>query len=198
MQKDMLEEEEREPDSPEATSPQPAEDPPVGTSDGDPGDPATKAPLSLDQALAEREKALAERADLLEQFRRAQAEFENIRKRLQRDSQEAREYAAMETIRSLLPILDDFERALGTPNLDAEFLKGLNLIHQQILEVFLRAGLSLVELEGKFNPHIHHAVDTVPAKDDEQDQDILAVYQKGYQFKDRLLRPAMVQVAVKE
>jgi molecular chaperone GrpE len=163
-------------------------------------DPSAEAGAQAELAAvaAERDQALAEKAELLDKFRRAQAEFENARKQVLREKQEALEYAAMETIRSMLPIMDDFERALSTPGLDADFQKGLRLIHEQMLEAFTRAGLKPVEHEGKFNPHFHHAVDKAPAESEEQDQDVLDVYQKGYFFKDRLLRPAMVKVAVRE
>jgi molecular chaperone GrpE len=163
-------------------------------------DPPAESDVQSDLAAvaAERDQALAEKAELLDKFRRAQAEFENARKQVLREKQEALEYAAMEAIRSMLPIMDDFERALSTPGLDADFQKGLRLIHEQMLEAFTRAGLKPVEHEGKFNPHFHHAVDKAPAESEERDQDILDVYQKGYFFKDRLLRPAMVKVAVRE
>jgi molecular chaperone GrpE len=152
----------------------------------------------LESAIAERDRALAEKAELLDRFQRAQAEFENFRKRLLREKEEIREYAAMQTIESLLPILDDFERALQTPGLDPDFRKGLELICQRILDVFTRAGMEAVEETGRFDPHVHHAVDREPAKSDEEDQTIREVYRRGYRFKDRLLRPAMVKVAVKE
>jgi molecular chaperone GrpE len=146
----------------------------------------------------ERDRALAEKAELLDKFQRAQAEFDNWRKRLLREKQETQEYAAMSTIESLLPIVDDFERASETPGLDPEFKKGLDLVYTRIIDVFTRAGMKPIEATGLFDPHLHHAVDRAPAESDEQDQTILEVYQKGYHFRDRLLRPAMVKVAVKE
>jgi molecular chaperone GrpE len=146
----------------------------------------------------ERDRALAEKAALFDKFQRAQADFDNLRKRLMREKQEASEYAAMNTVESLLPIVDDFERAINTPGLDANVKKGLELIHQRIIDVFTRAGLKPIEESGKFDPHLHQAVDRAPAESNEQDQTILEVYQRGYHFKDRLLRPAMVKVAVKE
>jgi molecular chaperone GrpE len=154
--------------------------------------------FELKNALEERDRALAEKADLLDKFQRAQAEFENWRKRMMREKQETQEYAAMHTIESLLPIVDDFERAIETPGLDAEVKKGLELICGRIIDVFTRAGMKPIEVSGEFDPHLHHAVDRAPAESDEHDQTILEVYQKGYHFKDRLLRPAMVKVAVKE
>lgn len=155
-------------------------------------------PSELEQALAERDKAIAEAAELMDRLRRSQAEFENARKRLQREQEETREYAAMSTIEALLPVVDDFDRALVTDAVDPEFLKGLELIRDRIVEVFQRAGLEPVAVEGEFDPHHHMAVDRAAAETDEQDQQILEVYRKGYRFKERLLRPAMVKVAVKD
>lgn len=160
--------------------------------------PDQQAASELQTALAERDRALAEKNELLDKFQRAQAEFENWRKRLMRERQETQEYAAMSTIESLLPVVDDFERAIQAPGLDPEFKKGLELIYQRIIDVFTRAGMTPIDDSGKFDPHLHHAVDRAPAESDEHDQTILEVYQRGYHFKDRLLRPAMVKVAVKD
>ncbi len=156
-------------------------------------------PLSeLEQAVAERDQAIAEKEELMEHFQRGQAEFENIRRRLMREQEETREYAAMSTIESLLPIVDDFERALDAEAIDPEYLKGLELIRDRILDVFQRAGLEHIAADGTFDPHHHQAVDRGTAETDEEDQTILDVYRKGYRFKERLLRPAMVKVAVKD
>jgi molecular chaperone GrpE len=147
----------------------------------------------------ERDRLRKEIEEQIERFQRAQAEFENIRKRLQREKADAQEYAAMGVIESLLPIVDDFQRALDSPALDPKFREGLELINKRIFEVFSRAGLKPIEArDGKFNPYLHHAVDKAPAENDEQDQKILEVYQPGYLFKDKLLRASIVKVAVKE
>ncbi len=162
-------------------------------------DPAAAEPASeLEQTIAERDQAVAEKAELLDRYQRAQAEFDNFRKRLVREKEEAHNYAAMDTVRSLLPVADDFERALASESLDDEVRKGLDLVYKAMFDVFTRAGLKPVEEDGKFDPHVHHAVDKQPAETDEDDQTVLEVYQRGYHFKDRLLRPAMVKVAVKE
>ena len=140
-----------------------------------------------------------ENGALLDRLQRAQAEFENIRKRLAREKSDARQYAAMGTIEALLPIVDDFERALKTPGIDSQVLQGLEMIRKRLFDVFERAGLKKVEVEDvKFNPYLHHAVERASAESDEKDQTILEVFQKGYSFKDRLLRPALVKVAVKD
>ena len=198
--------EESQPDQ-EEPSPSPNEVDGTGSNGSAPEDKAGPRPgvaeaageSDLAAAVAERDRAVAEKSEQFERFQRAQAEFENFRKRLLREKEEAHEYAAMGTIESLLPILDDFERALNAPGLAAEFREGLDLIYQRMFAVFTRAGLKPVEAEKtRFNPYFHHALDREPAENDEQDQTILEVYQRGYHFKDRLLRPSMVKVAVKE
>ena len=175
---------------------EPADDDPQSESHSDPV--AAEAASALEAAVAERDQAVAEKAELLDRYQRAQAEFDNFRKRLVREKEEAHNYAAMDTVRSLLPVADDFERALASESLDDEVRKGLDLVYKSMFEVFTRAGLKPVEEDGKFDPHVHHAVDKQPAETDEDDQTVLEVYQRGYHFKDRLLRPAMVKVAVKE
>ena len=151
------------------------------------------------EPLSELEQAIAEKQELFDKYQRAQAEFENVRKRLTRERNESVEYSAMATIESLLPVLDDFERAMKAPGIDPELLKGLELIHKRIFDVFTRAGLKPIDhSDGRFDPYLHHAVDRGPAETDEQDQTILDVYQQGYFFKDRVLRPSLVKVAVKD
>ena len=162
------------------------------------GEPAAEGPSELEQVAAERDQAVAEKAELLDRYQRAQAEFDNLRKRLVREKDEAVNYAAMETIRSLLPVADDFERALATEGLDEEVRKGLDLVYKAMFDVFTRAGLAPVEEEGQFDPNLHHAVDKQPVESEDDDQKVLEVYQRGYRFKERLLRPAVVKVAVKE
>lgn len=155
-------------------------------------------PSELETALAERDRALGEKEELRDRLLRAQAEFDNIRKRLQREHDEFRQYASMETIESLLPIVDDFERAVAAPGVDPEVRKGLELIHNRIVDVFTRSGLQPIDSDGHFDPNLHQAVDRAPTEHDDEDQKILEVYQKGYLYKEKLLRPAMVKVAVKD
>ena len=173
-----------------------AVEPAAGDTEGDPA--AGQGPSELEKVTAERDQAVAEKAALLDSCQRAQAEFDNLRKRLVREKDEAVNYAAMETIRSLLPVADDFERALATEGLDEEVRKGLDLVYKAMFDVFTRAGLTPVEEDGKFDPNLHHAVDKQPAENEDDDQKVLEVYQRGYHFKERLLRPALVKVAVKE
>lgn len=159
---------------------------------------AAGEPSELEQVKAERDRAAGERDALLDRLQRMQAEFENARKRLLREKEDAVQYAAADTIESLLPILDDFERALETEGLDPEIGKGLELIRKRLLDALGRAGLREVEQHERLDPHLHHAIDRAPAEEGQEDQTILEVYRKGYRFKDRLLRASMVKVAVKE
>lgn len=142
--------------------------------------------------------AQQERDELLDKLQRAQAEFANIRRRLEKEKTDIIRYAPSDTIQALLPVVDDFERALATEGVPEDFKQGLELIHRRIFEVFQRAGLTPIEEHDTFDPNLHFAVDRAPASEDQSDHQILEVYQKGYRFKDRLLRASMVKVAVKE
>ena len=160
---------------------------------------AVEAPYDeLAELRAALDRSTQEKQELLDQYQRASAEFDNTRKRLLKDQDDIRKYAAMSTIEALLPIADDFERALNVDEIDPELRKGLDLIHSRILEAFARSGLEPIDETGKFDPHLHEAVDSSPAESDEDDQKILEVYRRGYRCRDRVLRASMVKVAVKQ
>ncbi len=152
----------------------------------------------LTEISAERDRAVKEKAELQELLQRRQAEFENFRRRIERERTELIEYAAMDTVKALLPVLDDFERALKHETSDKEYARGMELIYQRLYEALTKLGLEPVSSEVPlFNPHVHHAVEMVNTTD-HPDQTILEEYQRGYYFKGRLLRPAMVKVAVNQ
>jgi molecular chaperone GrpE len=131
-------------------------------------------------------------------MQRRQAEFDNFRRRSERERSEIFEFASMDAVKALLPILDDFERSLKVETADKEYAKGIELIYTRFSEALKKLGLEPMENENNlFNPHIHHAVEMVDTKD-HPDQTILDEYQRGYSFKGRLLRPAMVKVAVNQ
>lgn len=151
---------------------------------------------AMEAITAERDRLAAENAELQDRFLRFQAEFQNFRKRADKDRLEFSEYASMEACRTLLPILDDFERALQTETADKTYAQGLDLIRQRLFEALKKLGLEPMVVQGEpFDPHIHHAVEMVET-DEAPDHTVLAEYQRGYNFKGRLLRPAMVKVAV--
>ncbi|HVO59725.1 MAG TPA: nucleotide exchange factor GrpE [Terriglobales bacterium] len=144
---------------------------------------------------AELTKLKAERDALVDRLARAQADFENARKRASREQQEYRDYALTDTVRSLLPVLDSFDLALEH-NADAnEFRSGIELINKQLHDVLTKLGLRPIPAKGEpFDPHLHQAVEMVDTTDAE-DHHVLDELQRGYKLKDRLLRPAMVRVA---
>jgi len=147
--------------------------------------------------IAERDHLLEEKAELTDRLLRRQAEFDNFRRRAERERSETLEYANTETVRSILPILDDFERALKVECTgNKEYVRGMELIHQRLSDTLKKLGVEPISAKGlKFDPHIHHAVEMFET-DDVDDHTILEEYQRGYNFRGKLLRPAMVKVSV--
>jgi molecular chaperone GrpE len=144
------------------------------------------------------EKLSAEKKDLYDRLLRKQAELDNFRKRVQKEKEEFRQHAAEDLIRSLLPTLDGFERALShrDESVPESFYQGLELIYRELREVLGRAGLVPIETAGKlFDPHLHQAVETVEAPG-HREHEIVGELQRGYKLRHRLLRPAIVKVAV--
>jgi molecular chaperone GrpE len=159
--------------------------------------PALTPEGQLAAATAERDQLALEKADLHDRLLRARAEFENARRRLERERSEFLQFAAMDLVRELVPVLDGFERALKTETADKDYVKGVELIYQRLCETLGRMGLEPIETSGqKFDPKRHQAVERVQTEEAD-DQTILGEFQRGYNFKGKLLRPAMVKVAVK-
>jgi molecular chaperone GrpE len=159
---------------------------------------AVEPAQALDAMTAERDRLQGEKDELWDRFLRKQAEFENFRRRTTREKEEIREFAAMETVRLLLPVLDDLERALNVPAEGDDYRKGIELIHKRLYDTLVQLGLTPIDTAGKkFDPNYHQAVDTVKTEEQE-DHAIVEEFQRGYEFKGRLLRPAMVKVAVRE
>jgi len=160
-------------------------------------DPAAR----LAALAAERDRLAEEKADLLDRLLRRQAEFENFRRRAERERAGILEFAGMEAAGALLPVVDDLERALrAAPETDGperEFIRGVEMIYQRLLEALKKLGLEPIEAAGQpFDPNLHHAVETVETEEAE-DHTVLEELQRGYNFRGKLLRPAMVRVAVK-
>ena len=156
----------------------------------------SQAASQIDEITAERERLLIEKNDLQDRLLRRQAEFDNFRRRAEREKADVLEYANTETVRSLLPILDDFERALKVESADKEYVRGMELIYSRLSDALKKLGLEPITSTGlAFDPHIHHAVEMFET-DTVADHTILDEYQRGYNFRGRLLRPAMVKVAV--
>jgi molecular chaperone GrpE len=155
-------------------------------------------PDPAEAVTAERDQLQAENADLQDRLLRRQAEFENFRRRTERDRSDFLQYAGMEIVRDILPILDDFERALKIESSDADYRKGVELIYQRLLETLKKIGLEPIEatIGQEFDPNLHQAV-VREETGEAPDNTITDEFQRGYNFKGKLLRPAMVKVAVK-
>jgi len=169
------------------------------SSEREPAEIREPAPGSgqMQQLETERDQLAKEKGELQELLQRRQAEFENFRRRVDREKTELFEYASMDAVKTMLPILDDFERALKVESPDKEYTRGMELIYQRFYDVLKKLGLEPVSTKDVlFDPHLHHAVEMVETED-RPDNTILDEYQRGYYFKGRLLRPAMVKVAVK-
>ncbi|HTC32285.1 MAG TPA: nucleotide exchange factor GrpE [Bryobacteraceae bacterium] len=170
-------------------------EPIVDTDNAASSDPAAPAP-AVDAVTAERDRLIEEKNELMDRLLRRQAEFDNFRRRAEREKSDVLEYANTESVRAILPILDDFERALKTQTADKVYARGMELIYQRLADSLKKLGLEPITTKGqKFDPHVHHAVDMVETSEVEE-QTILDEYQPGYNFRGRLLRPAMVKVAV--
>lgn len=155
---------------------------------------------------AELKRLEAENNDLRDKFARRQADFENFRKRLERERSETHNRVAADLVTKLLPVLDNLGRALDTEaSVEAtesdefrHFLSGVDLIYRQLGGVLETMGVKPVAAVGeKFDPHVHEAV--VTEESDEHDADtVMQEIVRGYKLGDKLLRPALVKVAVKK
>jgi molecular chaperone GrpE len=158
--------------------------------------PETATPAELDQLRIERDGLRVERDELRDTLLRRQAEFDNFRKRTERERVEQSQYASMEVVGDLIPILDDFERALAADSNSPEYAKGVQMIYQRMSESLKKTGLEPLDATGKlFDPHLHQAIERVETND-APDNTVIGEFQRGYNFKGKLLRPSMVRVAV--
>jgi molecular chaperone GrpE len=139
-----------------------------------------------------------QRDDYYDRLLRKTAEFDNYRKRIDRERQQVTEAAAADLLTELLPLVDDLERALradpGSEGVEA-YRRGVELIHRQLLEVLRKRGVRPVDSVGAdFDPHFHQAV-AHEAVEGRRDGEVIEEFGRGYMLGDRLLRPAMVKVA---
>ena len=156
--------------------------------------PAPAAEPSLAEQV---QKVLAEKEELLDTLKRRQADYENYRKRVEKERHQDRHRGVEALVEHLLPVLDAFERALAAHDEPAylEYRKGFELIYRQLSDLLAKQGLVRIESAGKeFNPHFHHAIERVVTSE-HPDGTVIAELQPGYIFHSRVLRPAMVRVA---
>ncbi|KJR98354.1 MAG: hypothetical protein VR68_10845 [Peptococcaceae bacterium BRH_c4a] len=145
--------------------------------------------------LLTREKARSE--DYFNRLARLQADFDNFRKRVAREREDLLKYAGEQVIASLLPIMDNFERALGAKNNDlGKLAEGVEMISRQIQDILTREGLEPIPSVGEqFNPEVHEAV-MREENSDQPENTVIEEFRKGYTLKGKVIRPAMVKVAV--
>jgi len=150
------------------------------------------------KANAELAKLTADLEELRQTLLRRQADFDNYRKRIEKERFEDAKRATARVVEGLIPVIDGFEHALAAHR-EAEYenyRKGFELIYKQLLDHLAKLGVERLDPVGKpFDPHLHQAVDRAETKDLD-DGTILQVFQPGYVFHGRVLRPAMVRVAV--
>jgi molecular chaperone GrpE len=160
---------------------------------------ASAAPELIDPPPATDDLArlLEEKQELMNTLLRRQADFDNYRKRVEKERQQERQRGVESAIEQVLPVLDAFDRALAASDDSAyaDYRKGFELIRRQLWEALAKQGLVRIDSLGKeFNPHVHHAIERVETSD-HADGMVIGEMQPGYMFHDRVLRPAMVRVA---
>lgn len=152
----------------------------------------------LEEELAEKEGELAKKEeeikDLTDSLLRLRADFANYKRRMEKEKESTIAYALEGLVGDLLPILDNFERAMASAEEKGGFYEGVNMIYEQLLELLANNGLEEIDCVGKpFDPNLHHAVFT--EESEEEEGTVLEAVQKGYLLKDKVIRPSMVKVA---
>lgn len=162
----------------------------------DAGEPVAEAETAPEPcAPTELDKLKAERDQLLDRLARLQAEFENARKRAERERAENRDYAASSVVEQFLPVLDNFALALKSTGSAHQLRSGVSLIVKQMEEILQKMQVNAIPAVGEaFDPRIHEAMGTVE-REDVPDQHVAEEVRRGYKLRERLLRPALVRVA---
>ncbi len=153
---------------------------------------------SVEELKARIEALTAQSEEYMQRLARSQADFDNFRKRTVREKEELGKYASSKLIAELIPVIDNFSRALDTrPQGEASesFVKGVEMIYRQFDSVLQAEGLTAMDTVGQpFNPEFHQAVMQVES-DEHEEGIVVEELQKGYMLKDKVLRPAMVKVS---
>lgn len=157
-----------------------------------------KAAEEAQEEPAELTEARAQAEELQQRLLRAQADFDNFRRRTMKEKEELAQYASSKLVTQLLPVLDNFERALAAAQTGSEeqsFVKGVDMIFRQFMQVLEQEGVKAMNAVGEpFNPEFHQAIMQVESEEHEEGI-VVEEVQKGYMLKDRVLRPAMVKVS---
>lgn len=158
--------------------------------------PVTEEEQAIQSLKDEIEKVQLEKKETYERMLRIQAEYENFKKRTEREKIAERKYKAQDLANELLPVLDNFERALQIEvnENNKSIFEGISMVYSQLKEALKSQGIDEIETVGnQFDPNQHHAI--MQVEDDEREaNEIVEELQKGYMLKDRVIRPAMVKV----
>lgn len=167
----------------------------VSDSEKAPDSEETSGSEEASDSPAESSVPEGESAKYKEQYLRLAAEYDNYRKRTSREKTEAYGDAAAKTILEILPVLDNFERAMAAETTDEKFKSGMEMIQNQLIGILDKLGVKEIEAKDQpFDPNLHHAVQQI--EDEELGENVVAqVFQRGYRLGDRVLRAAMVVVA---
>jgi molecular chaperone GrpE len=174
-----------------------AEEPAGNQAASDAGSAGDSGSVSNGSAAEQLQKLLAEKQELTNTLVRRQADFENYRKRIEKERQQERHRGAEGLIEQLLPVLDAFDRALVGHDdpANADYRKGFEMIRGQLWSALAKQGLERIQAVGKeFDPHVHHAVENVETAEHAEGV-VVDELQPGYLFHGRVLRPAMVRVS---
>lgn len=146
-------------------------------------------------AIKKATEAETKAAQVQDQLLRLQAEFDNYRKRTTAERDGAREDGFADALKLMLPVLDNLERAIASGEAESAITQGVKMVHQQMLDTFGKKGLTEIDALGqKFDPHLHAAVMQEPCEEENKHDTIAEVMQKGYMYKDRVLRYSAVKV----
>jgi molecular chaperone GrpE len=173
-------------DAPELEGPDPATELPA---------PTAEEEVEAEETQTQLEQLTAERDRLLDRLARLQAEFENARKRAERERAEQRDFVTASAVEQFLPVVDNFELALKSTGSEKQLRSGVTLIVKQMEEILEKMQVKAVPTVGElFDPRFHEALGTVE-RDDIPDQHVAEEVRRGYKIREKLLRPALVRVA---
>lgn len=166
---------------------------------GDSGPPAEKSAEDYEKEIEELRKQCE---DNYNKLLRMQADFDNYRKRVAKEREEMYSSALEEIVADLLPVVDNMERAVEAfknDKLDDKYVSGVEMVFRQFMDVLARKGVKEIEaLDKDFDPNIHHAVMQVPVEDENDENKVKEVFQKGYMLGNKVIRPTLVKVSVKQ
>ena len=160
------------------------------------------AGLGSDEDISEQDMKDRQIAEMREKMLRLHADFDNFRKRTNKEKEEWYQYASMNIIEKVLPVIDNLERAQNSLNQQSEEVRslfsGIMMTYRQLLEILQKEGLESIVAVGEiFDPSLHEAIMQVPVEAGQTDNQVTEELRRGYRYKDRVIRPTLVKVAKK-